>query len=123
MREGRHSLIQPWFAFASCNQESEIATQRCSHLRKIGTGAFLSLIQYDLANALCVVVSRLGAEVWHHSHNQKAMRIDGAFRDSTMVSKPVLEFNNPSINFWWHDCRARSDDFANGNETKESTNA
>jgi hypothetical protein len=40
-----------------------------------------------------------------------------------MVSKPVLEFNNPSINFWWHDCRARSDDFANGNETKESTNA
>jgi hypothetical protein len=106
VREDGYGLIQPWFAFASCNQKSEIASQRCSHLRKIGTGAFLSLIQYDLANALCVVASRLGAEYWHHSHNQKAMGIDGAFGDSTVDSKPVLEFGNSGVDLWRRECCA-----------------
>jgi hypothetical protein len=51
------------------------------------------------------------------------MSIDRTFGDSTVVSKPVLEFGNPSVDPWRRECRACPYDSANCNEMKKSTNA
>jgi len=83
----------------------------------------LGFVKYDLPNALGIVTSRICAEYRHHSYDEDAMATDRAFGDTSVMPEPSLEFSNPCVDLGWCECCAWSDDSADRDETKKSTDA